>query len=202
MVEDRSLLSALKDVATILLSLAAFVVSFLAFKYTVTQKPELRVLGGPYVSISYDANSEALALHLTAVVANYGRKMDVVKVAEGALSWDGSGAGPLRFGEVALSVPSGPIVAWPLAVKDNSAMELDVTATRLVEHESESFNAFFSPKALGMRNLSRKYTFEIFFHTVAEGDVALRRCFEFTNDVLSEIEKGGRRTVHVSNCGD
>src|SRR5467141_2194979 len=103
--------------------------------------------------------------------------MDVLRVAQGTLSWQQTqGRQPIIFPSGGLSVSAGGRqLSLPLAVKENSAVELDMKAVRVLGTGLR--NRFFDSSSFTTAGMTRKHKFELEFRSETERTSTIVSCF-------------------------
>jgi len=129
-------------IVTGLISLLALVVAVLTFFYSfLWLNPDIRLIGGSNLSISYEPTSSTLHVGWRLVVANYGRKMDVI-------NWTGAKLTSIAVANsVPIELPQSSLIlkthdvqlSMPFTLKENSATEIDATASQKLGTGTKSF---------------------------------------------------------------
>ncbi len=193
-------LSVSKDTLTIALSLVAVLLSAFSLYRTFFLSPDIRLTVGSEIDLSFDPKTNQLEVGFRSVLANYGGRMDVLRVAQGTLSWEQTqGRQPIIFPSGSLSFSAGGRqLSLPLAAKENSAVELDIKAARVLGTGLR--NRFFDSSTFATAGMTRKHEFELEFRSETEGSSTVESCFEFTKEILLDLSQGKPVNPVLTSC--
>ncbi len=191
-----------KDAGSIVLSVLALILTGLNFGYTYFWlSPDIRLSGGPNIKISYSPDRKILHLDWKVVVANFGRKMDLINWAQAKLtSPDVQTSTPIELPQstLVLQMRGGERVFTPFVVKDNSAIEFDVGAEQVLG--KDTFGSFFDASYFGQVKLQRQEELVVSFSAEHRKVDPRRLCFSLSSDDLLTLQKGQVVTTDLDFC--
>jgi hypothetical protein len=184
-----------------LFAFLALGVSFCTLLFTfVWLKPDVRAIRGPSLQVSYQPKNDELRFDFRATIANFGRQMDVVKSMQGELSSPSTGSHKIYFssrtGDLTLKDATHD-VTFPFTVREKTAIDVDIHMSQVLG--SSAKNSFFSVGQAA--NVSRSHFLRIDLKMASNKDASARYCFEFRDEVLTEIENGQTKEILGVECG-
>jgi hypothetical protein len=197
----RAFFTESKDLLAFGFAALAFVVSsanlLLTFYWV---KPDIHAIKGSTVQITYIPKQSELRLDFRITVANYGRRMDVVKWTQGGLSSATPQSPTINFssrtGDFILKDVSHEL-AFPLTVAERTAIDINGSVSQVLGTATKS--TLF--QKAGQAGGSRSYTLNIEFKTVSTRDTSACFLFELQDEVLAEIESGHVKEISTLECG-
>jgi hypothetical protein len=126
--------------------------------------------------------------------------MDVVKSMQGELSSPSTGSHKIYFssrtGDLTLKDATHD-VTFPFTVREKTAIDVDIHMSQVLG--SSAKNSFFSVGQAA--NVSRSHFLRIDLKMASNKDASARYCFEFRDEVLTEIENGQTKEILGVECG-
>ena len=194
-------LACLKDLTSFFLSLLAFILSFLSLLFTyVWLKPDIQLVKGSAVEATWFPQTNELRLDFRITVANYGRRMDVVKWMQAQLSSLCTNSRPIFFssrtGDFTLKTPTKIELSFPFTVADRSAMDVDASISQVLGTATHD-SLFQKPN---QSESSRILKLKVDLKTASGKDTATEFCFQVPDNVSAEIEAGTTKEISTTEC--
>ena len=200
-VQKGNLEKFVKDYGSLLVSGIAFLLALASFVFTFFWlNPNIKLSGGPIVSISYQSESKTLNLGWRVVVANYGRKMDVINWVQAKLVYpEIQGSIPLELPQSSLDLRShdGPIFT-PFPLKEDSATEVEIRASQKLG--KDTFDSFFDQTYFTPQRTQKRELLELGLTAEQKSVIPLSLCFALSSDDLQALAAGQILTTDLSRC--
>jgi len=191
----------IKDLGPALIASFALVISFLHFFFTFFWlTPDIRLVGGSDLRLSYQPETKNLKFGLKLTVANYGRQMDVISRTQAKLlAPDSPTSLPIMFSksEFVLGASSGNL-SLPLALKENSAIDMNITASRTLG--TDTLASFSDKTTFGEHGLTRRQFLQVSFTAESTSVPPMNLCFDLSHDVLLGLLEGEEISFTVTEC--
>ena len=190
-----------KDFFTFVFSLAALFISLASLLLTyVWLDPDVHLVKGSAVEVTWDPQATELRLGFQITVANYGRRMDVVKSMEADLTPLLAQFQPINFtsrtGDFTLKSPTKTELSFPFTVADKTAMDVNTTVSQVLGTPTRD-SLFQKPSQLGG---SRKFKLKVHLDTASGKAAATEFCFEIPDYLLTEIAGGDTKEISTTEC--
>jgi len=188
-----------KDMAPLVISIFSFLLSFVTFGLTYWWiYPNIKLSGGPNVTISYRPDGRTLGLDWRLVAANYGRRMDVVNWTKAELtSPDVTTSTTIDLPESGLTLQAtGGRLNPPFALKENSATGIVIKASQALGTDTHA--SFFDKAYFDEHHPQRSQRLRVSFLTVDGKDIFLDLYFKLSANDLASIERGESISLNVS----
>jgi hypothetical protein len=193
----------LKDYGSSVLSVVALLVSILSFGFTYFWlSPDIKLHGGREVSISYDPGAKTVKVVWRVVVANYGRKMDVVNWIQARVIAPGiPNSTSVELPESGLNfLTRDGKVLTPFTLKENSALDIDMNAIQRLG--KDTLDSFFDETYFNEHRMERQQILEVKVDTEQESISLLRLCFTIAKDDLHALGTGQAFSTVLYECKD
>lgn len=191
----------IKDLTTFFFSFFALSLSLISLLLTYFWlKPDIQLIKGSAVEITWAPKANELRLGFQITVANYGRRMDVVKSMEAELAPVAAQFQPIHFtsgtGDFTLKPPAKTELNFPFTVAEKTAMDVNTTVSQVVGTTTRE-SLFQKPSPLGA---SRKFKLEVHVYTASDKAAATEFCFETPDYLLGEIAAGDAKEITTEEC--
>ena len=197
----KSHLAEIKDLTTFVFSLSALIIAFVSLLFTyVWLKPDIQLVKGSAVQVTWAPQKSELRLDFRITVANFGRRMDVVKWMQGELSSLSVNSQPIFFpsrtGDFTLKTPTKTELPFPFTVADKTAVDVDASVSQVLGTATHD-SLFQKPSEPGS---SRHLKLKVNLNTASGKDTATEFCFEVPDSVSAEIETGTTKEISTTEC--